>query len=168
MKSTVVRAMGFAVLFAGAVMGGSLVGLAQQNATPPDILSALLIEVRGLRAAMEQAAFAGPSVQILLGRVQLQEQRITNQVRRLDAVRASLVPAQQNLEPMEREAKEFEESLRRSQGRYNSMEEMLKEKKAEVTRPACGGSAADGRGAAPRTGCRDRAGAVDRIESTAG
>ena len=102
--------------------------------TPPDILSALLIEVRGLRAAMEQAAFAGPSVQILLGRVQLQEQRITNQVRRLDAVRASLVPAQQNLEPMERETKEFEESLRRSQGTDNSMEEMLKEKKAEVTR----------------------------------
>lgn len=61
MKSTVVRAIGFAVLFAGAVTGGSLVGLAQQNATPPDILNALLIEVRGLRAAMEQAAFAGPA-----------------------------------------------------------------------------------------------------------
>lgn len=73
-------------------------------------------------------------MQILLGRVQLQEQRITNQVRRLDVVRASLVPAQQNLEPMEREVKEFEESLRRSLGTDNAMEEMLKEKKAEVTR----------------------------------
>ncbi len=73
MRSTAVRAMGFAVLFAVAAMGGSLVARAQQTSAPPDVLSALLIEVRGLRAAMEHAAFAESSVQILLGRVQLQE-----------------------------------------------------------------------------------------------
>ena len=79
MRSMVLRAIGFAALFAGAAAGGSLVGQAQQTTAAPDVLTALLIEVRGLRAAMEQAAFAGPSVDLLLGRVQLQEQRISNQ-----------------------------------------------------------------------------------------
>ena len=60
-----------------------------------DVLPALLVEVRGLRAAMEQMAAAGPRVQLALGSVQLQEQRINNLIRRLDEVRLTLGGAQQ-------------------------------------------------------------------------
>lgn len=61
---------------------------------PGDVLPALLTEVRGLRAAMEKMASAGPRVQLALGRVQLQEQRINNAIRRLDEVRAAVAQAQ--------------------------------------------------------------------------
>jgi hypothetical protein len=43
--------------------------------------------VKGLRAAMEQMAAAGPRVQLFVGRLQLQEGRIAGMVRRLDTVR---------------------------------------------------------------------------------
>ena len=61
------------------------------------VLPALLTEVRGLRAAMEQMASAGPRVQLALGRLQLQEQRLNTQITRLDTIRTSLVAAQQRL-----------------------------------------------------------------------
>jgi hypothetical protein len=59
-----------------------------------DVLPALLAEVKGLRAAMEQMAAAGPRAQLFISRLQLQEGRIAGMVRRLDTVRDSLVTAQ--------------------------------------------------------------------------
>ncbi len=67
---------------------------ARVQQAPGDVLPALLTEVRGLRAAMERMASAGPRVQLPLGRVQLQEQRINNAIRRLDEVRAAVAQAQ--------------------------------------------------------------------------
>ena len=58
-----------------------------------DTLAALLVEVRGLRAAMEQMASVGPSIQLAMGRLQLQEQRINTLVRRADALRDALASA---------------------------------------------------------------------------
>ena len=55
-----------------------------------DTLAALLVEVRGLRAALEQIASAGPRLQLAFGRLQMQEQRVNTLVRRLDDVRAQL------------------------------------------------------------------------------
>ena len=66
-------------------LGTSIV--ARQAGQQPDVLNALLVEVRGLRSAMEQLAAAGPRVQLTMGRLQLQEQRINTLVRRLDEVR---------------------------------------------------------------------------------
>jgi len=65
------------------------------RATDQDVLPALLIEVRGLRAAMEQMASAGPQVQLALGRLQLQEQRVNNLLRRIESVQNELVTALQ-------------------------------------------------------------------------
>jgi hypothetical protein len=59
-----------------------------------DVLPALLVEVRGLRAAIEQMASAGPRVHLALGRVQLQEQRVNALVRRLEESRGVAVAAQ--------------------------------------------------------------------------
>jgi hypothetical protein len=66
---------------------------AAQGQRSEDVLPALLVEVRGLRAAMEQMASGGAQAQLLVGRLQLQEGRITSMVRRLDTVRDSLVEA---------------------------------------------------------------------------
>src|SRR5688572_8647970 len=58
-----------------------------------DTLGALLVEVRGLRSAIEQMASVGPSIQLAMGRLQLQEQRINTLVRRGDVVRDALAAA---------------------------------------------------------------------------
>ena len=58
-----------------------------------DTLGALLVEVRGLRSAIEQMASVGPSIQLAMGRLQLQEQRINTLVRRGDVVRDALTAA---------------------------------------------------------------------------
>ena len=86
------------VLISTASLGAARSGQAPAAATPPDTIAALLVEVRGLRAAMEQMAAAGPRVQLALGRLQLQEQRINTLVRRLEEVRAALTPARQKLQ----------------------------------------------------------------------
>lgn len=103
------------VLAAGAAAVLGVTGvLAAQGSRPQndDVLGQLLTEVRGLRAAMEQMASAGPRVQLALGRVQLQEQRIVNQIRRLDAVKANLATAQEELRRMEARARDLDQMIR--------------------------------------------------------
>ncbi len=70
------------IAVAAVAAGGTM---AAQGTRPqePDVLAALLTEVRGLRAAMEQLGSAGP-------RVQLQEQRVNTMVRRLESVREAI------------------------------------------------------------------------------
>jgi hypothetical protein len=77
-----------------------------------DILPALLIEVRGLRAAMEQMATAGPRVQLALGRVQLQEQRINTLIRQLDDAHAAVSEAQKPYAELKRQIGALEEGIR--------------------------------------------------------
>src|SRR4029079_1949248 len=60
------------------------------------VLPALLVEVKGLRAAMEQMASATAQSQLLIGRLQLQETRMSGMIRRLDTVRDSLASAEQS------------------------------------------------------------------------
>jgi chromosome segregation ATPase len=69
-------------------------GGAGQSGSTADVLPALLVEVKGLRAAMEQMASAGPSVQLFVSRLQLQEARMNTMIRRLDSVRDSLASEQ--------------------------------------------------------------------------
>jgi chromosome segregation ATPase len=76
------------------------------------ILPALLTEVRGLRAAMEQMASAGPRVQLALGRLQLQEQRINTLVRRLETIRDNLATAQREVAAHQGQLTQFEGVLR--------------------------------------------------------
>ena len=112
-----------ASLVVATAIGGSLIGRAQQAQASPDVLTALLVEVRGLRAAMEQMAAAGPRVQLVLGRLQLQEQRIGNQVRRLDTVKAAVVPAQKQLDALGQRIKQIQQTIDdhpNSQGRRDA------------------------------------------------
>ena len=82
---------GAALICAG--LGGSLA--AQGTRTQePDVLSALLTEVRGLRRALEDMGTAGPRVQLALGRLQLQEQRVNTMVKRLETLRDAIAKAE--------------------------------------------------------------------------
>ncbi len=75
--------------------GGAFVahGSAQQP-SGTDVLPALLQEVHGLRAAMEQMATSNAHAQLLVGRLQLQESRMNSMIRRLDTVRDEHAKAQ--------------------------------------------------------------------------
>jgi chromosome segregation ATPase len=65
-----------------------------QQPSGPDVLPALLQEVKGLRAAMEQMASSNAHAQLLVGRLQLQESRMNSMIRRLDTVRDEHAKAQ--------------------------------------------------------------------------
>jgi chromosome segregation ATPase len=87
-----------------------------------DTMGALLVEVRGLRSAIEQMASVGPSIQLAMGRLQLHEQRINTLVRRADGLRDALVAAhkqtgelQDRLRNGQRELEDNPEAQRRSQ-----------------------------------------------------
>jgi peptidoglycan hydrolase CwlO-like protein len=82
------------------------------RATDQDVLPALLIEVRGLRAAMEQMASAGPQVQLALGRLQLQEQRVNNLLRRMESVQNELAGTLQESDRAGQEFARMENALK--------------------------------------------------------
>lgn len=80
--------------------------LAQSTApVEKDVLAELLVEVRGLRQAMERAATVGARIQLLVARVQLQEQRIAESSRRLVAVRDEMRKLESGLAGMMEQAR---------------------------------------------------------------
>jgi chromosome segregation ATPase len=95
-----------------AVAGFGPAMLAQNVKQEPDVLGALLVEVRGLRQAMEQMASAGPRVQLALGRLQLQEQRVNTMLRRLETVREQLGGAERALAQHQKQVADIEEHLK--------------------------------------------------------
>lgn len=86
------------LLIVSCAMVGRYSVQAQSAAAPESVLPALLAEVKGLRAAMEQMSSAGPRVQLFVGRLQLQETRMNGMIRRLDTVRDTLASAKRELE----------------------------------------------------------------------
>ena len=103
------------------VVGSAGLGLAtrvaaQGTRADQDVLPALLVEVRGLRAAMEQMASAGPQVQLALGRLQLQEQRVNNLVRRMEGIQNELTSAVQESDKVREELARMENGLKMASG----------------------------------------------------
>ena len=85
-----------------------------------DIMPALLEEVRGLRASLEQMSSAGARVQLALGRLQLQEGRLNASLKRQDDARQRLAEALKNQAEVQRQAvgldRELKEQTRRADG----------------------------------------------------
>lgn len=86
------------------------------RAEPPeqanqDTLGALLVEVRGLRSAMEQMASAAPRIQLAMGRLQIQEQRINTLVRRADGLHDALVAANKRATEIQDRVKNLQRSV---------------------------------------------------------
>ena len=115
---TIERALVAGLLVVGCAAWTARVG-AQPSQAQPDVLPALLVEVRGLRAAMEQMASAGPRIQLFTSRLQLQEARIGNMIRRLDTVRDNLDAAQK--------------AYARTQGQQKQMEAALAEQRSSAS-----------------------------------
>jgi predicted nucleic acid-binding Zn-ribbon protein len=109
---------------------------AAQTAPPPtppagpDVLRELLVEVRGLRAAMERAATVGARIQLLVARVQMQEQRIAELSRRAITVREELSRIDTGIAQHNAMIKQFERSV--SSGRGNADEQREFEGMIEV------------------------------------
>jgi chromosome segregation ATPase len=114
MISRLIATAAIAVLVTVALTSRS--GAAAQAPAPApanqEVLSALLVEVRGLRAAMEQMASAGPRVQLAFGRLQMHEQRITASLRKLDALRSEISGLDAAVERSDSDAKEIDERIR--------------------------------------------------------
>ena len=106
---------------------------ARQTRQDPDVLGALLVEVRGLRGAIEQMSSASARVQLAMGRLQLNEQRITTYMRRLDEIRDRRLPADLDVKKRQREVDAFIDAIRQS-GRPPSpdVEQELKRVKGEL------------------------------------
>ena len=116
---------------AAAALGGSIVGRAQSPPPASDTLSSLLTEVRALRITMEQMVAAGPRVQLAMGRLQLQDQRVNELARRLDDVKNKLAGLQQQSDSEEEQNKMLEETLPRITDpvRQRELEEVLRHNK---------------------------------------
>jgi hypothetical protein len=104
MRRTLVS-VSLALLLSGGIFATSTV--ARQSRQDPDVLAALLVEVRGLREAMERLGTAGPSVQLMMGRLQLNEQRTTTFMRRLDEVRDRRIGAEQVVQERQQSMSDF-------------------------------------------------------------
>ena len=87
----------------------------QQAVQNQDVLRALLVEVRGLRLAMEQMGSAAARVQLAMGRLQLQEQRINTMVRRLEAVRDQKISVEREITDMRNDATRMEDASTRAE-----------------------------------------------------
>ena len=107
--------------------------IARQTRQEPDVLNALLVEVRGLRSAIEQMSSASARVQLAMGRLQLNEQRITTYMRRVDEIRDRRLPAELDVQKRQREVDAFVDAIRQS-GRPASpdVEQELKRVKREL------------------------------------
>jgi predicted nucleic acid-binding Zn-ribbon protein len=103
-----------------AALGAAVAATQTPRPQEPDVLSALLTEVRGLRQAMEQMASAGPRVQLALGRLQLQEQRLNTLIRRLEGVRDTLMG-------VDRGSKEIQQQIARMQDEAKALEALGRE-----------------------------------------
>ena len=84
----------------------------RQSRQDPDVLGALLVEVRGLRTAIEQMSSASARIQLAMGRLQLNEQRITTFMRRVDEIRDRRLPAELDVKKRQREVDAFVDSFR--------------------------------------------------------
>jgi chromosome segregation ATPase len=125
------------VLAVAATLTAAVVSARQSSpATNDEVLPALLAEVKGLRAAMEQMASAGPRVQLFVGRLQLQEARITSMARRLDTVRDSLAGAQAHYENTRQRFKELQSAMaenREGLPPRAELESLLANRRSEVS-----------------------------------
>jgi chromosome segregation ATPase len=105
-------ALAMAVLVVAAGWGGTVAGQAPAGGDQ-NVTAALLVEVRGLRQAMERMASAGPRIQLALGRLQLQEQRVNTMLRRHDDVKAQIASIETQVGQVRDSQARLDQELRR-------------------------------------------------------
>jgi len=106
-------ALAILALVVAAGWGGTVAGQAPAG-QEQDLTAALLVEVRGLRQAMERMASSGPRIQLALGRLQLQEQRVNTMLRRHDDIKARIASTETQLGQMSDSQGRLDDELRRT------------------------------------------------------
>src|SRR6266446_3931271 len=93
-----------------AVLLTSCFAIAQQPAdrSQDATIQALLKEVHALRVALEQTNQIGPRIQIVLARIQMQEERVRNSTRQLQEVRDKVADIQTKRTEDADQIKQFE------------------------------------------------------------
>mgnify|MGYP001560516201 CR=1 FL=1 len=110
---------------------------ARAQAPAIDPIRELLTEVRALRMAMERSATVGARIQLLVARVQLQEQRIAELSRRAGAVRDELSTVEAVIASTTDDVKRTESAIERttSPEMRREMEAQLEYHKAKLRNP---------------------------------
>lgn len=110
---------------------------ARAQAPVADPIRELLIEVRALRIAMERSATVGARIQLLVARVQLQEQRIAELSRRAAAVRDELSKIEAAIASTTDDVRRTEIAIERTNSpeMRREMEEQLEYHKAKLRNP---------------------------------
>ena len=111
MRSRVRTGITFAVALVALASQGAVVG---QEPTRESVMDTLLLEVRALRGAIEQMTSASARIQLAVGRLQIQEQRVSGLLRRLNEVRQSLAAAERRLSEEQARLSRFGEAERTS------------------------------------------------------
>lgn len=124
MRESPIRNSALIAVVCAAALGGS--AAAQGTSSAPDVLGALLTEVRGLRSAMEQIASAGPRIELALGRLQLQEQRVNVVLRRHTEVRDRLASTERESSDLSQQIEALQLAL------HNVMDESERKSLQEV------------------------------------
>ncbi len=87
--------------------------VAQSGPGSPDTLSALLVEVRALRVAMERAASTTPQIQLLAARLTVQNERLARVSRTADDAHQELERVQSESASLAARAAQIEDFLTR-------------------------------------------------------
>jgi hypothetical protein len=131
------RSAACVLVLVAAGIGAARFPVSAQGARTDDLLPALLAEMKGLRVAMEQMASGGPQTQLLVGRLQVQETRLTAMIHRLDTVRDNLASARAEYESA-RDSLQMQEKLDKQFDAASVLSEpdreyMLRAAKADLT-----------------------------------
>jgi chromosome segregation ATPase len=97
------------------VVSASIVAVvaAQRSTSSTEPLDALLNEVRQLRLAMERATVISPRIQLLTGRLSVQDQRVARLSHDVSALKDQMGRVATNVQQLAKEAAEIEEVLSR-------------------------------------------------------
>ena len=104
----------FTAVVVGVVALSAIVLAQTPSAVAPATLEALLIEVRGLHADVNRAAGTSIRTELLVARLQLQEQRINNIAKQLTDVQAQRIANDSGITQMESSVKRFGQVVRDS------------------------------------------------------
>lgn len=125
MKGTLLRKL----MLIGVLAGVSGVLLAEGPRTPTDgsTQEELLAEVRALRAEINQVTTAGVRTQLLVARLQLQEQRVLTAARQLVEAQAALAAVRSRIAGEQARVRQLEDTLGRTtgQGRQSIQQAIL-------------------------------------------
>jgi predicted nucleic acid-binding Zn-ribbon protein len=117
--------------------------VAQSGPGGEDTLSALLVEVRALRVAVERAASSSPQIQLLTARLTVQNDRLSRAMRDADTARQELEGMLAEITRFTSQAAQLEEAaeretdqvkVRQLKAEQQGIKNMLEERSAQETR----------------------------------